>query len=167
MPIYYAKNSVKNISLYLKFLTYVQYRHDSIRKRIWQRMTSLYGWYDSPSPANDFKCVRIFQHENNKNSDKGAWYRTTDRKFSSFYCFCLSDRSDSPGIAEPEKWTRCPLNLTLMLFNPSWEYSTFDPRDCRIALIGLKWKKDKTHMIFSTIKSQVSVSDGIGQINKF
>lgn len=81
--------------------------------------------------------------------------------------FCLSDRSDSPGIAEPEKWTRCPLNLTLMLFNPSWEYSTFDPRDCRIALIGLKWKKDKTHMIFSTIKSQVSVSDGIGQINKF
>lgn len=37
-----------------------------------KEMTSLYGWYDSPSPANDFKCVRIFQHENNKNSDKGA-----------------------------------------------------------------------------------------------
>lgn len=84
MPIYYAKNSVKNISLYLKFLTYVQYRHNSGYDK---EMTSLYGWYDSPSPANDFKCVRIFQHENNKNSDKGAWYRTTDRKFSRFYCF--------------------------------------------------------------------------------
>lgn len=65
-------------------------------------MTSLYAWYDSSSPTNDFKCVRIFQHENNKNSVIRV--RDTGQQIGSSLVFIvLLDRSDRPGIAEPEK----------------------------------------------------------------
>ena len=74
--------------------------------------------------------------------------------------FCLSDRSDSTRHCWACKVHAVPPNLTLMFFNPSWEYPTFDPWDCRIALIGLKWKKDKTHDFLNN-KNQVSVFQAV------
>lgn len=81
------KQSEKHIAL-LKILTYVQYRHDSIRKRIWQRndITLRLVWFILSHKWFQV-CPNISTRKQQEFSDKGAWYRTTDRKFSRFYCF--------------------------------------------------------------------------------